>query len=476
MAVALVAALLGAGAAPATGAVSSPLRVYIGYADGLRGSPDFPSPWNDGANVTFVGDTSSGFDAGAIRIDNLSDSPISIDRLTVAVGDTSFNGSGELWSSLTVPAESGGEPGHLILTQTQDYNFDTSDVGPPGDCDAPNSILPLIQITAAGETTSLVDRAQVLNTGGVDGALCPPGANESHQWASLTDLGVDMTASPDHVSSGAQTQFKAVVTNHGPDDATGATLTEHLDAASAASFVSSPLPNSCGLLSLSGKAMRCDLGSIGAGATTTVKVLVTAPATDFTDTASVSADQTDFNPGNDSSPATTTICVDCTGGFVTNGGTLHGPAIDRDKVKQSGTIIAPSDITGAITSDNVGSKVVPNCPGFEQYGKVFKVVTPLSTPGDPFRFVLTIESNNDPSLGVPPQEPVGKIEVLRVCEPLRQCVKNADGTFSIPVPKPGKPAIHGCLIQVQRNNVTGNVNIKTLDDGFGVDPPIRGGG
>ena len=42
MALPLVAALLGAGAAPATGAVSSPLHLYIGYADGLRGSsPDF---------------------------------------------------------------------------------------------------------------------------------------------------------------------------------------------------------------------------------------------------------------------------------------------------------------------------------------------------------------------------------------------------------------------------------------------------
>jgi uncharacterized repeat protein (TIGR01451 family) len=474
MAVALVAALLGAGAAPAIGAVSSPLRVYIGYADGLRGSsPDFPSPWSDDANVTFVGGSESGsFDAGAIRIDNSSASPVPIDSLTVAVGDTSFNGSGELWSSLTVPAESGGEPGHLILTQTQDYNFDTSDVGPPGDCDAPNSILPLIQITAAGETTNVTDGAQVLNTGGVDGASCPPGGNESHQWTSVTaDLGVDMTASPDHVSSGAQTQFEAVVTNNGPDDATDATLTEHLDAGS---FVSSSLPDGCSLAT--GQDLQCDLGSVGSGATSTVNVLATAPANDFTDTAAASADQADFNPDDNSSSATTTICIDCTGGFVTNGGTLHGPPIDRLKVKQSGTITAPPGISGAVTSDNVGSDVVPDCPGFEQYGKVFLVVTPPSTPGSPYRFVLTIESNKDPSQGVPPQEPVGKIKVLRGCEPLRNCVRNVDGSLSIPVAKPGKPPIHGCLIQVQRNNRSGNVDIKTLDDGFAGDPPIRGGG
>ena len=312
----------------------------------------------------------------------------------------------------------------------------------------------------------------MLNTGGVDRASCPPGANESHQWTSATaDVGVDVTASPDHVSSGAQTRFGAVVTNNGPDDATRATLTEHLDAGS---FVASSLPNGCSLAT--GQDLQCDLGGIASGATSAVKVQATAPANDFTDTATVTADQADFNPDNDSSSATTTICVDCTGGFLTNGGTLHGPPIDRLKVKQSGTITAPPGITGPITSDNAGSDVVPNCPGFEQYGKVFLIVSPPSSPGSPYQFVLTIESNKDTSLGVPPQEPVGKIKVLRGCEPLRQCVRNLDGSFSIPVAKRGKPPIHGCIIQVQRNNRSGNVDIKTLDDGFAGDPPIRGGG
>jgi uncharacterized repeat protein (TIGR01451 family) len=472
-AVAVVAGILAAAAAPA-GAAQSPLHLYVGYADGLRGSsPDFPSPWSDDANVTFVGGSESGsFDAGAIRIDNSSDSPVPIDSLTVQVGDTTFNGSDELWSELTVPPETDGEPGHLILTQTHDYDFDTSDVGPPGDCDSPNSILPLVQITIAGQTTTLTDRSQILNTGGVDGANCPPGANESHPWTGVTaDLGVDVSSSPDHVSSGAQTQFQAVVTNNGPDDATGATLTEQLNGGS---FVSSSLPQGCSLST--GQDLECDLGGIASGDSVTVNVLATAPAADFTDTASVSADQADFNQDNNSSSATTTICVDCTGGFVTNGGTLNGPPIDRKKVKQSGTITAPTGITGAVTSDNVGSDIVPNCPGFEQYGEVFLVVTPPSTPGNPFRFTLTLESNKDPSQGVPPQEPVGKIKVLRGCDPLPQCGKRADGTLFIPLAKKGKPPIHGCVIQVQRNNRSGNVDIKTLDDGFAGDPPIRGGG
>jgi hypothetical protein len=280
-----------------------------------------------------------------------------------------------------------------------------------------------------------------------------------------------VTASPDHVSSGARTQLRAVVTNDGPDGATGATLTTHLDAGA---FVASSIPNGCSLTT--GQDLQCGLGSIAAGATSAVTVLATAPAVDFTATASVSADQADFDQGNNTSSAAVAICVDCTGGFLTNGGTLHGPNIDRVKVKQSGTITAPAGITGAITSDNVGSDVVPDCPGFEQYGKVFLVVTPPSTPGSPYQLVLTLESNNDPAQGVPLQEPVGKIKVLRGCDPIPQCTKKSDGSPAIPVAKKGKPAIHGCVVQVQRNNRSGNVDIKTLDDGFAGDPPIRGGG
>jgi hypothetical protein len=120
--------------------------------------------------------------------------------------------------------------------------------------------------------------------------------------------------------------------------------------------------------------------------------------------------------------------------------------------------------------------VVPDCPGFEQYGKVFLVISPPTTPANPYKFTLTIESNNNPALGVPVQEPVGQIQVLRGCTPEKQCIRNGDGTFSIPVAKPGKPSIHGCVLQVQRNNKSGNVTITTLDDSALGDPPIRGGG
>jgi uncharacterized repeat protein (TIGR01451 family) len=473
-AIALLLGVVGARTFSAGATGASPLHVFLGYADGLRGSStDFPTPWSGDPNVVFVGGSGSGsFDAGAIRIDNTSASPVAIDSLTVNVGDTSFNTLGELWTELTVPAAIGGEPGHLILTQTSDYNFDTSDVGPPGPCGTPNTIRPLIQLTIAGTTTNVTDGGQVLNTGGVDGASCPPGSNESHPWTGVTaDMGVSLTARPDHVSSGAQAQFEAVVTNNGPDAATTTVLTEQL---TAGSFVPSSLPADCSLVS--GQQMTCSIGSIASGGSETRDVLVSAPSSSFSDTASVTADQADFDSSNNSVTFNEAICVDCTGGFVTNGGTLNGPPIDRTNVTQSATLVVPTSITGPATSDNVGSDVVPDCPGFEQYGRVFLVVSPPATPTSPYRFRLTIESNSDPTLGVPIQEPVGHIQVLRGCTPERQCLANTDGTFSIPVAKPGRPFIHGCVIQVRRNNRSGNVIITTLDDGAAGDPPIRGGG
>src|SRR5947208_814000 len=61
--------VVGARAGSAVASGGSPLHVFIGYADGVRGSsPDFPAPWEGDPNVVFVGGSESeAFDAGAIR-------------------------------------------------------------------------------------------------------------------------------------------------------------------------------------------------------------------------------------------------------------------------------------------------------------------------------------------------------------------------------------------------------------------------
>ena len=45
------------------------MKVYVSYADGLRGGPTLPSPWDGDNGVRFIG-AGDVFDAGAIRIVN----------------------------------------------------------------------------------------------------------------------------------------------------------------------------------------------------------------------------------------------------------------------------------------------------------------------------------------------------------------------------------------------------------------------
>ena len=151
-------------------AQTDPLSIYVGYADGLRpGGSIFPFPWQGSPGVTFVGGCT--FDAGAIRFDNSGNTDITLDKVTVDVGQFHF----DIWSTfhLVVPAHE-----ILILTQTGCFNFDTSDFSSAG-CGGNNGVLPLVNVTRGGVTTTITDTNQVLNTRGFDLA-CQ--GNESISW------------------------------------------------------------------------------------------------------------------------------------------------------------------------------------------------------------------------------------------------------------------------------------------------------
>jgi RHS repeat-associated protein/uncharacterized repeat protein (TIGR01451 family) len=149
----------------------SPLSIYVGYADGLRpGGSVFPFPWKGAPGVTFIGDNGT-YDAGAVRFDNSSDSPIVLDSAIVEIAGVLF----DIWGrNLTVPAH-----GTLIATQTTQFNFDTSDVRVT--C-TPAGTIPHVKVSIGGVVTTYNDTNQVLNTGDIDLAACPGGPNESHAW------------------------------------------------------------------------------------------------------------------------------------------------------------------------------------------------------------------------------------------------------------------------------------------------------
>ena len=186
--VGLLAASLVISAAPA--AATSGLAVWVGYAASLRAQPtNFPTPWADSPNTVFEGCVPApacSYDAGAVRVVNNTGSTVIVNAVAVHVDTCTFTG----WAPATLA------PGaELIVTQmaTSASNgclgplqMDTSDMGPGGSNYAfnctPDGILPTVDVTIDGTTTSYVDSGQVLNTLGFDAAGCPLGSNESTQW------------------------------------------------------------------------------------------------------------------------------------------------------------------------------------------------------------------------------------------------------------------------------------------------------
>ena len=175
---------------------SSGIGVFVGYADSLRAdATNFPTPWAGSPQTVFEGClpvASCEYDAGSIRITNNTDSPVTVNAIAVHLDTCTFTG----W-----PAANLAPGADMIVTQLTSgasagcsgpspAHFDTSDIGPngsnySGNC-TPNGIQSTVDVTINGQTTSYTDAGQVLNTGGVDAALCPPaGANESIQWTTI---------------------------------------------------------------------------------------------------------------------------------------------------------------------------------------------------------------------------------------------------------------------------------------------------
>lgn len=170
------------------------VQVFVGYADSLR--PDkvnFPTPWEGSPGVIYEGCSPSSscvFDAGAARVVNNTSSPVTVNSVILHF---SSGCTYDIWPhDVALPVG-----GQLIVTQTTsgadngcspgNGHMDSSDIGPggvgwSGNC-SQSGMIPEVDVTIDGTTTAFNDSGQVLNTGGVDGASCPPlNGNESTQW------------------------------------------------------------------------------------------------------------------------------------------------------------------------------------------------------------------------------------------------------------------------------------------------------
>ena len=112
----------------------------------------------------------------------------------------------------------------------------------------------------------------------------------------MVDLSIAKSGSPNPVVAGQDLVYTISITNSGPDDATGVTLTDTLPPG--VSFVSAAsTQGSCGE---SGGTVTCDLGIVANGLTSTVTIVVTPLAAGtLPNAASVTANETDSNAAND---------------------------------------------------------------------------------------------------------------------------------------------------------------------------------
>jgi len=121
--------------------------------------------------------------------------------------------------------------------------------------------------------------------------------------AAQADLAVTKADSPDPVRVGNRLTYTLTVTNGGPADATGVTLTDPL--AADATFISAtPSQGACA----GTRTVACSLGDIASGAAATVTIVVEPTrAGTLANTAEVRAAQADPDPADNAAAATTAI-------------------------------------------------------------------------------------------------------------------------------------------------------------------------
>jgi hypothetical protein len=187
------------------------VRIYLGYADGIRTAPNTTpgTPWEGSPNTAFAGcpkdacpDGQGRYEGGAIQILNPSSTPLVLNNAQVTIGHCVF----KPWANgLTIPAARGSARGALVLTETtlglppqgrqagcpkvggpaEEDNFDTSETTPLS-CKKQvvnDGLVPQIVLTVNGVKMTLQDTRQILNTGGKDRGCS--GGSERTGWTFL---------------------------------------------------------------------------------------------------------------------------------------------------------------------------------------------------------------------------------------------------------------------------------------------------
>ncbi|MFZ5442486.1 MAG: DUF11 domain-containing protein, partial [Myxococcota bacterium] len=165
-------------------------------------------------------------------------------------------------------------------------------------------------VTRSGDIAVTPDAGQPTNGGGDDGYLA---ALDPGLGGSLTTPSADLAltkSAPATALAGANVTFRLVVTNAGPDPATGVTLDDPLGGWTSVSHATTR-----GTCSVTGGRLSCQLGTLTVGAEAVVELVASTSTTGtFTNHASVSATERDPSPANNAAEATVLLEPGGTGG------------------------------------------------------------------------------------------------------------------------------------------------------------------
>jgi uncharacterized repeat protein (TIGR01451 family) len=210
---------------------------------------------------------------------------------------------------------------------------------------------------SASATGTLSNTATVTAPGGVTDPT--PGNNSATDSDTLSpqaDLSVSKTDSPDPVPVGTNLTYTITVTNAGPSDAAGASLTDSLPAGTTFVSLASPGGWSCTTPAVgAGGTVSCTIATLAPGSSVFTLVVAVDPGTAIgtvlSNTATASSATADPNPGNESATATTTVAGSADLSVTkmdTPDPTLPGGTITYDIVV---TNAGPSDAASVTLSD-----------------------------------------------------------------------------------------------------------------------------
>lgn len=207
---------------------------------------------------------------------------------------------------------------------------------------------------------SLADGATFTNTAEVTGDLPDPDMSDNTATEETTivrqaDLSIAKTGDPDPAVAGDSLTYSLTVSNDGPSDASGVTITDTLP--DGATFDSAtPSQGSC---SEAGGTVTCELGDVAAGASATAEIVVAlAPSLPdggtISNTAEVAANEEDPDPSDNTATEET--------GVIRQTDLSISKADDPDPVIAGSELTYTLDVTNSGPSDASGVAITDTLP------------------------------------------------------------------------------------------------------------------